>query len=127
MPVRIFAISIDKSVVESNPTLAPMLNGQAIDWQRYCQETETEGKKVGQYLWDGPNVMTIWDLISTYKPMVDAESHENSFIMSQDEVSSFTGEGIEQTQGFVRNKFVKLQTLANVFDFEHSHLVFFFS
>ena len=127
MATRIFAIALDKDVVENDVDLKPMLNNQLIDWDRYNRDTPS-AKALSNYIWDGPNVMTVWDIIVTHKPIIDGHGNVgDSFIMEKDEILSFIEDGLEQTQGFVRNKFIKLQSLVNVFDFDKQYLVFFFS
>lgn len=127
MPTRLFAIAADKALVDNDPVLKPMLNNQLIDWQGYMRDNPDFLKAEGQYSWDGPNANTVWDIITESKPNVMSSSGSDSFIMDESDIRHFIAEGIENTTGFVRNKFKKLETLIMSFDFEKRYLIFFFS
>lgn len=123
MATRIFAGSIDLVTVSLNERLQPMLKGQVIDWFSYTKES---GSQV-EYVWDGPAVVTVWDLIVSAKPNIGSGDDDDGFILTEEEVKGFIADGLEQTTGFVRNKFIKLESLVGRFDFDKHCLVFFFS
>ncbi|EJI5696319.1 hypothetical protein NFI00_000022 [Salmonella enterica] len=122
MATRVFAASIDKSIIAANEELQPLLSNQAVDWDSFLR---TSPIKI-PYVWDGPNVNTIWDILVTYGPSLTS-ADDSGFVLPKELAEGFVADGLEQTEGFVRNKFLKLQSLIKGFDFDNHCLVFFFS